>query len=141
MRYKKFLIAGFAAVLASAVTTAVMADDSGLTLKSTGVSSAIKMSCLGLNLPSFFQIQPNSEIDNISWSLVSLFIPAGTPYTCHFTLEDSTRDLVGTAVLELQTGAQAGEISNIHADPSYVVNVTPAQGVYDSQMTLAISKV
>jgi len=142
MHYKKLLIAGFAAVLASAVTTAVMADDSGLTLISKGktLTSPIRMTCQGLNLPSFFKIQPNSQV-HVGWNMASIFIPSGIPYYCSFNLDDQAKDLVGTAVLELQPGGNAGEISDIVVpNPAYTVTISTPQDVFEQTMTLTLTK-
>lgn len=136
MIYKKVraIVLGVTLVVAA---TSVFAD--GLSLSSSGISSAIKVNCNGKTLPSNYELQPNSNLSNIPWIAISTVF-GSTTLNCTFTLDNTTQDVVGTAQLNLDVWGNKGDASHVEYNPAYAVTITPGQNIDAQSLSINIQK-
>lgn len=126
---KKLICIGLAATTVNAFA--------GLTISSTGIDKAIQVSCNGTPLP--YVMQPNSNIDNIPWYLISMVFN-GTDLNCQFNLADDQHTNVGTAQLTIDTANDQGKVTSVQYGANYSVTVNPGVNVFAKDITATISK-
>ena len=134
MMYKKLLAITLGGILATSATS-IFAD--GLSMSSSGVTSAIEVSCNGTTLP--YELQPNTIINDIPWSLIAIAFNSQT-LNCTFTLDDAKQNVIGSAKLNINEQETEGEISNVQYAPNYKVIITPSQNIYEQSMSLSLQQ-
>jgi hypothetical protein len=120
--------------VATALTSSAFA---GLTISSKGIDQAIQVSCNGAALP--YVMQPNSNINNIAWYLITLVFN-GTELTCDFSLTNDQHTHVGTAQLSIDPQNDEGKVTNVQYAADYSVTVDPGMDVFAHDITATISK-